>query len=421
LLENKGSHSWKSERQRYNVMTKIFSILRSLYRSYPALYSFIELSLFLGLYFGTVWVAPFWFWGIYRLNIHVPDIIERIFFSLWHLSPQLVVPSTILGLFALVVSLSARKDSLRALGIRLDNLKSSARECLITFLMGGSLIVIVFLFHLKDFTLRSPINYFGLFLMYPFWGIAQQFLLQSIIFFRLLQIIKNKNLTILAGAIIFSLLHTANIPLMVVTFFAGLCCCILFSRHRNIFTLGILHAVLAAIVYSLLVPGVIDNFRTGPFPTPWRTYTEFIAYLRYEGSTIVAKPSDVITIPIGIENKSTALWDSNEKKYPVYISYHLLDARGNMIVFEHNIRTPFPHPIAPGESLTVDVNIAIPKDSGHYQLEVDIVKHWVAWFKDRGSLTVYIPLVVSNAESQPSRTLFKNEEGESTSFSKNVP
>jgi Type II CAAX prenyl endopeptidase Rce1-like len=353
-----------------------------------------------------MWVAPFWFWGIYRLNIHVPDIIERIFLSLWHLSPQLVAPSAVLGLSVLVVTLSVRKDPLGELGIRLDNLKSSARECFITFLIGGSLIVTVFLFHLKDFTFHSPINYFGLFLMYPFWGIAQQFLLQSIIFFRLLQIIKNKNLTILAGAIIFSLLHTANIPLMVVTFFAGLCCCMLFSRHRNIFTLGILHAVLAAMVYSLLVPGVIGNFKTGSFPMSWRTYTKFIAYLRYEGDAIVAKRAAMITIPIEVQNKSTALWDSHEKKHPVYISYHLLDAEGNMMTFD-NVRTPFPHPIRPGESLTIDMSVAIPKDSGRYQLEVDIVKEWVVWFKDMGSLTVYIPLVVSNVESQPSRTLFK--------------
>ena len=325
-----------------------------------------------------------------------------------------MAPSAILGLSVLVVTFSIRKDPLRELGIRLDNLKSSARECLITFLIGGSLIVIVFLFHLKDFTSANFRHYY-LFFLQPLWGIAQQFWLQSVIFVRFLQILKNKNLTILASAVIFSLLHAPKIPFMVITFIAGLCCCILFSRHRNIFTLGILHAIMAGMVYVLLVPGVINSFTPGPIPGQWRNNTEFIAHIRYEGSTIVAKPSDVITIPIGIENKSTALWDSNEKRHPVHISYHLMDAEGNMIAFD-NIRTSFPHPIVPGESLKVELTIAVPPDLGRYLLEIDVVKEWVAWFKDKGSLTVYIPLVVSNAESQPSRTLFKKEKGDQQVF-----
>jgi membrane protease YdiL (CAAX protease family) len=185
---------------------------------------------------------------------------------LWHMSPYLLAPSAILGLSLLAVTMSVRKDPLRELGIRFDNLKSSGRECIIAFLIGTCLILIVFLFHLKDFILHSPINYFGLFLIYPFWGIVQQFWLQSIIFVRFLQILKNKNLTILVAAVIFSLLHAPDISFMILTFIGGLCCCILFSRHRNIFTVGIFHAIMATIASSLLVPGVIDSFTAGPMP-----------------------------------------------------------------------------------------------------------------------------------------------------------
>lgn len=377
---------------------KPFSSVRGLYKQYPALYSLIELSIFLGLYFGNVWVAPFWFWGIYRLNIHVPHTIEKIFFYVWHVSPYLVPPSVIVGLSVLVVTLSVRKDPLKELGIRFDNLKSSGRECLITFLIGGSLIFIVFLFHLEDFT-SSNLKRYYLFISYPLWGIAQQFLLQSIIFVRLLRILKNKKATIVAAAVIFSLIHAPGIPLMAITFIAGLCCCILFSRHRNIFTLGMFHAVMAGMAFVLLVPGVIDNYTPGPIPGgPTRNHTKFVAYLKYEGDPIMAKPSRIITIPVEVANKSATLWDSNEKQHPVNISYHLLDGEGNMIKYD-TVRTPFPHPIRPGESLTLDLTVIVPPDLGLYQLEIDIVKEHVTWFKDKGSLTIHIPLMVSDVAS----------------------
>jgi hypothetical protein len=223
----------------------------------------IELSLFLGLYFFYVWVVPFWFWGIYRLNIHVPPTIERIFYYLLHVRPYLMAPTAILGLSILAITLSVRQDPLRELGIRFDNLKSSVRECIIAFLISTSLVLIVFLFCLKDFIAYCPQHYYWLFL-YPLWGITQQFFLQSIIFVRFLQILKNKNFAIPAAAVIFSLLHAPDISFMILTFIAGLCCCILFSRHRNIFTVGIFHAIMAAMTYSLLFPSVIDSFAVGP-------------------------------------------------------------------------------------------------------------------------------------------------------------
>ena len=154
---------------------------------------------------------------------------------------------------------------------------------------------------------------------------------------------------------------------------------------------------MAVMVHSLLVPGVINSFVPGPIRGPWKNNTEFVAYLTYEKNTVVARPSAMITIPVEVENKSTALWDSTEKQHPVHISYYLLDAEGNMIAF-NNIRTPLPHPLGPGESLTVDVTVIVPPDLGHYQLEIDIVKEFVAWFKDKGSLTIYIPLVVSDGK-----------------------
>jgi hypothetical protein len=170
--------------------------------------------------------------------------------------------------------------------------------------------------------------------------------------------------------------------------------------------LGIFHAVMAAMAYSLLVPGVLDSFAAGPIPWQWENNTEFIARIRYEGTTIRVKPADVITIQIGIENKGASRWDSHEKQHPVHISYHLMDAEGDMITFD-NIRAAFTHPIEPGEFRNVDLIVHAPPAPGRYLLEIDAVKERVTWFKDKGSLTIQIPLVVASKENQPYPSFFK--------------
>jgi membrane protease YdiL (CAAX protease family) len=116
----------------------------------------------------------------------------------------------------------------------------------------------------NEFTPNSLQYYLLSIPMFVAWGTVQQFLLQSNILIRLIQILKNKNNAIVAAGAIFSLLHAPNIPLMELTFVVGLVCCILFSRHKNIFTLGITHGVMSLMAFSLLVPSVIDNFKPGP-------------------------------------------------------------------------------------------------------------------------------------------------------------
>jgi hypothetical protein len=162
---------------------------------------------------------------------------------------------------------------------------------------------------------------------------------------------------------------------------------------------------MAAMTYSLLVPSVIDSFAVGPIPEQWRNNTGFIARISYGGTTIRAKPSDNIIIPIVVENKGTCRWDSHEKQNPVHISYHLMYAEGNMIAYD-NIRTSFTHPIESGESRKVDLIVTVPSNPARYLLEIDAVKERVTWFKNKGSLTIQIPLVVSNMENQPYQLFF---------------
>jgi hypothetical protein len=221
-------------------------------------------------------------------------------------------------------------------------------------------------------------------------GLTQQFLLQSVFMIRFLQIFGKKSISLLSAAMLFSLAHSPNIKLMFFSFLFGLIVCILLLRNRNIFTLGIMHGVLSMVFISFLAPGLVGDFKIGPLGGN----TEFIASIDYNGRHIETSPSKTIGIPIFVFNKSTTTWDSKDKDHPVFISYHLLNAKGEMV--EHdNIRTSFNKGIGTDESVMVNLMVNTPSKKGEYYLEVDMVKEKVAWFKNKGSKTICIPLSIN--------------------------
>ena len=368
----------------------IFAFLRNLFQKYPKSFSLVEISVYAGVFVFYVWVVPFWFWGIYQLNIPFPEDLKILFLKLWHHTISAGLISLSLGLLFLLLSSFARRDSLKELGIRFDNIHKAGRECAITSLILIGLIAFVAISYLDQFHVGRFISYLTGFLKYISWGITQQFLLQSVILIRLRQIFGQKSIALFSTAVLFSIVHSPNVELMFLSFFFGLIVCILFLRNRNIITLGIMHGVLSMLFCSLLVPGLVKNYKVGP----GRGNIEFVAYLSYNGGNVTAKASESVWVPMVATNKSTVSWDSKDKEHPVLISYHLFDAKGDLVEY-NNVRTPFNRIIRTYDSALVDLKIDAPSKKGEYYVEVDIVKEKVTWFKNKGSKTVLIPLSVN--------------------------
>ena len=375
-----------------------YDYVNGLYEKYPKAFSSVELVVYTGFFVFNVWIVPFWLWGIYRLNIAFPEGPKLLFYKLWHGTVVAGAVSLTLGLLFFMLSSSIRQDSLKELGIRFDNLYESGRECAIISLISIVMIVIFSIFPSDKFHSHGLISNLAGFVKRTPWGItkriveglAQQFLLQSVFLIRFLQIYGKKSISLLSAATLFSLAHSLNIRLMFLSFFLGLIACVLFLRNRNIFVLGTMHGILSIVFTSFLVPGLIGDFKIGP----WRGNTELVASIEYDGSKIETNPSKTTVIPISVTNKGIATWDSKEKDYPVFISYHLYNARGDMMEYD-NIRTPFNKRIGTDESVMVDLMVNAPAKKGEYYLEVDMVKEKVAWFKNRGSKTILIPLSVN--------------------------
>jgi membrane protease YdiL (CAAX protease family) len=53
--------------------------------------------------------------------------------------------------------------------------------------------------------------------------------------------------------LLFAIAHIPNPVLTVATFIWGFCCCLLFLRYRNVYTIGIAHGILG-ICFAITVP-----------------------------------------------------------------------------------------------------------------------------------------------------------------------
>lgn len=97
---------------------------------------------------------------------------------------------------------------------------------------------------------------------YVLWTIYQQFLLQDYFMPRLTRLLSGDT-AIAVAAILFSLAHLPNIPLMIATLLWGAVSCALFRRYRSIYVLGIAQGLLG-LCFAVCVPDLfIHHMRVG--------------------------------------------------------------------------------------------------------------------------------------------------------------
>ena len=121
-------------------------------------------------------------------------------------------------------------------------------------------------------TLHPPhgaIPFIKAFWGYGIWSLVQQFLLQCFVLLRLLRILPNQRTAVAAAVGLFAIAHLPNPILTAVTLIWGSAACMLFLRYRNLYTLGLAHAIFG-ISLAITVPSPVSrNMRVG------------LGYLRY--------------------------------------------------------------------------------------------------------------------------------------------
>jgi membrane protease YdiL (CAAX protease family) len=155
-----------------------------------------------------------------------------------------------------------RRERPTAIGCRAQGFSVCLRK------YGPPLLLIVAVFlsvalesgTLRPMTVTSAALSLGLYLP---WGFFQQYLLNGYLLNRLESVLSPpKASTVAAG--LFSLAHLPNWFLMIATLAGGLAANMVYRRHRNLYFLGIAHAILGFTIFVAAPDWMIHHLRIGP-------------------------------------------------------------------------------------------------------------------------------------------------------------
>lgn len=95
---------------------------------------------------------------------------------------------------------------------------------------------------------------------------------------------------------------------------------------------------------------------------------------------------------VALENGGSATWRSRGEE-GVQLAYHWLDPLGNPVVWD-GARSAFPRPVAPGETIELELEVVAPRPPGPYRLAFDLVEEHRFWFSELGCATLELALDV---------------------------
>lgn len=130
-------------------------------------------------------------------------------------------------------------------GLRRDNLAAAggaAAAVTLPLVVGAT----VYAFAVGYFPPRP--GFWLILLVYPVWGVAQQFLLNAMLARNLAAVLPVWAVAVLSGAL-FAAAHAPDLPVVALTFPAGVLWVLMYRRWPNLWALGIAHGVLGTVVF----------------------------------------------------------------------------------------------------------------------------------------------------------------------------
>lgn len=119
---------------------------------------------------------------------------------------------------------------------------------------------------------HSPALFVHRYWAYAVWAVFQQFLLLDFFLRRLLRLLSSRWAAVAATAAMFAAAHVPNPVLTPITLVWGALACALFLRYRNVYTLGMAHAIFG-ICIAISVPARLDHdMRVGLGYLTYRPY-----------------------------------------------------------------------------------------------------------------------------------------------------
>lgn len=146
--------------------------------------------------------------------------------------------------------LSTSQDVLHVWGIRADNFWSALRAQL---LFVGPATAVLLVVGLLRGNAPVPPTFWLVCGLYPLFGVAQQFVLQNLIVFNLRDLLRHDGLCAFVAALLFSLSHLPRTSLSAFAFVGSFFFTLIHQRRPNIWAVGIMHGLLAALVFYMIL------------------------------------------------------------------------------------------------------------------------------------------------------------------------
>lgn len=165
-----------------------------------------------------------------------------------HGRPELILPVAVACVAYIGLEVCRGRETLAGFGLRTDDLAAATRAALWVYAPAA---VAVLAWFLTSGAPPPPVYFYFTLAVYPFWGIAQQFVFQSLLHARLIRL-GLAPWSVLITAAVYTAVHWHSPPLMAITFPAGVANAWLYLRRPNIIPLGVGHGWVGALVYYLL-------------------------------------------------------------------------------------------------------------------------------------------------------------------------
>jgi hypothetical protein len=176
-----------------------------------------------------------------------------IFMDFLKLRFPFIVTVTVFWICYVLYRRNKNPDVINYWGFRTDNFMKVVR--IILPFAVFSLILFVALGFYQN-TINITWHILPLLVLYPAWGLVQQFLLIALTAGNLYDL-KNKSISkgmiIIVSALLFGAIHYPYVWLMIATFVLAILYSLLYLEQRNLYALGIFHGWLAAIFFYTIV------------------------------------------------------------------------------------------------------------------------------------------------------------------------
>src|SRR5678815_903130 len=182
-------------------------------------------------------------------------VIASVLLAVWVIVPLypsnrfMMIPPAIAAIAIVVYSMRVRGESVRDVGVSNASFMPALRLLIIPLVVA---VVVFGGISLTTNTFRWETLQWYKLITLPAWGILQQFVLQGFVYRRIRSLVENPNHAIGLTAILFSLVHLPNFPLMILTLAAGLVWTWVYSKAPNIIAIGISHGLMSLLIMSTM-------------------------------------------------------------------------------------------------------------------------------------------------------------------------